>query len=138
MPTPDDLARGDTIAWRHRPAGRCPRECDVQVPVPPLRQQLIPTALASFVGRERELAELQALLASHRYAPVCHVASCGNMGGASRFSRLRRLISGAEPPKLRLQLRDPRVRIVRHPVHPGPTAPLRDGASIARSPGQLM
>ena len=33
---------------------------------------------------------------------------------------------------LRLKLRDPRQEIVRHPVHPGPTAPLRDGARIAR------
>ena len=33
---------------------------------------------------------------------------------------------------LRLQPRDPRVRIVRHHAHPGPTAPLRDGAKIAR------
>jgi hypothetical protein len=36
-------------------------------------------------------------------------------------------------PKRPLQLRDPRVAIVRHPVHPGPIAPLRDGARIARS-----
>ena len=33
---------------------------------------------------------------------------------------------------LRLQLRDPRVRIVRHHVHPGCPALLRDGARIAR------
>ena len=42
------------------------------------------------------------------------------------------LSSGAS--ELRLQLRDPRVAIVRHHVHPGPTALLRDGARIARDP----
>jgi hypothetical protein len=35
-------------------------------------------------------------------------------------------------PKLRLELRDPRVAIVRHHVHPGCSALLRDGARIAR------
>ena len=37
-----------------------------------------------------------------------------------------------ELPKLGLQLRDPRVAIVRHRAHPGCSAPLRDGARIAR------
>ena len=39
---------------------------------------------------------------------------------------------GSGLPKLRLELRDPRVRIVRHHVHPGHPALLRDGARIAR------
>ena len=43
-------------------------------------------------------------------------------------------ILGAGLPELRLELRDPRVAIVRHRAHPGPTAPLRDGARIARGP----
>ena len=33
---------------------------------------------------------------------------------------------------LRFKLRDPRTEIVRHHVHPGHSAPLRDGARIAR------
>jgi hypothetical protein len=43
-----------------------------------------------------------------------------------------------EPPNLRLELRDPRVAIVRHPVHPGHPAPLRDGARIARGLGGVV
>jgi hypothetical protein len=37
--------------------------------------------------------------------------------------------------KLRLELRDPRVAIVRHRAHPGFFAMLRDGARIARGLG---
>ena len=35
-------------------------------------------------------------------------------------------------------LRDPRVAIVRHHVHPGHPAPLRDGGRIAWSPGSVV
>jgi hypothetical protein len=39
---------------------------------------------------------------------------------------------------LRLKLRDPRVWIVRHLIHPGHPALLRDGARIARGTGGAL
>jgi hypothetical protein len=54
-----------------------------------------------------------------------------------RLLRLNRASNGAsfsltERGNLRLQLRDPRVAIVRHHVHSGYSALLRDGGRIAR------
>src|SRR5688572_13230503 len=61
-------------------------------------------------------------------AEMLHVVGKASVLSTQRTNLTPRL------PKLLLELRDPRVAIVRHHVHPGCPAPLRDGARIARGP----
>jgi hypothetical protein len=45
-----------------------------------------------------------------------------------------RCLTSTDSGQCSVELRDPRVAIVRHHRHPGRSAPLRDGARIARGP----
>jgi hypothetical protein len=66
---------------------------------------------------------------------VTWITLCGwntstlTQGDNLSLSRRVMLVASA---KLRFEPHNPRVRIVRHRIHPGPTALLRAGARIAR------
>ena len=70
-------------------------------------------------------------------------ACCSNAAASARSQMLARSAASssrfvAQLPELRLELRDPRVAIVRHHVHPGLSALLRDGARIARGSCEVL
>ena len=83
------------------------------------------------LGRDRaqHLAGHGLLFERFGKASFCEFRTLSERG----LTGLRSHTQFAQSSNLRLQLRDPRVRIVRHHVHPGHTALLRDGARIARS-----
>ena len=71
---------------------------------------------------------------TRRISAVAVCCSSASAQRSDRGARPRRSAASALAQRsvLRLKLRDPRVRIVRHHVHPGHPALLRDGARIAR------